>query len=322
MKKSFRTTAALAVVLASAASMAATRWDMATPYVDATHHTQNIIQFAQELKESTDGEFDITVHSGASLVKHTEIPRSVRSELVPIGEVFIGIMGNSDPIYKLDNIPFLATNFDQAKALYAASKSQIEAKLAEDGLMLLFSVPWPPQGIYSKAPVTNIDSFKGAKLRAYSSTLSRLAVLLEASPTTVQTVEIPQAFSTGIVDMMITSPTTGVSSQSWDYVSYYTDVQAWIPKNMVIVNERAFKRLDKDMQTALLDAAAKAEARGWAMAEEETVSKTNALAENGMTVSAPTDELKDALREIGEAMATEWLEDAGSEGQKVLDTYK
>nr|WP_222709951.1 TRAP transporter substrate-binding protein [Reinekea thalattae] len=318
---SIRTTATIAIGLASAFLSAETRWDMATPYVDATHHTQNIIQFAQDLNDATDGEFEIVVHSGASLVKHTEIARSVRSELVPIGEVFIGIMGNSDPIYKLDNIPFLATDFDQAKALYAASKSTLEAKLDKEGLMLLFSVPWPPQGIYSKEPVTNIDSFKGAKLRAYSSTLSRLAVLLEASPTTVQTVEIPQAFSTGIVDMMITSPTTGVSSQSWDYVSHYTDVQAWIPKNMVVVNKRAFKRLDKDLQTALLEAAEKAELRGWAMAEEETISKTAELAANGMTVSEPTAELKTALQAVGETMAQEWLEEAGAEGKKVLDSY-
>jgi len=237
--------AALIATLISTTSIASTRWDMATPYVDATHHTQNIIKFAKEVKEATAGELEIIVHSGASLIKHKEIPRAVRTQQVPIGEVFIGIMGNSDPVYKLDNIPFLASNFEQAKKLYAASKATLEAKLDKQGMMLLFSVPWPPQGIYSKKPIKDIADLKGAKLRAYSSTLSRLALLLNASPTTVQTVEIPQAFSTGIIDMMLTSPTTGVSSQSWDYVSHYTDVQAWIPKNMVIVNKRAFKRLDK-----------------------------------------------------------------------------
>lgn len=159
-------------------------------------------------------------------------------------------------------------------------------------------------------------------MRAYSSTLSRLAVLLDAAPTTVQTVEIPQAFSTGIIDMMITSPTTGVSSQSWDYVKHYTDVQAWIPKNMVVVNKRAFKRLDKDVQDALLKAAADAEARGWEMAESETVTKTQALADNGMNVAKPSAALMNSLIEVGSVMAGEWAEEAGSEGMEIIDAYK
>ncbi len=320
--KMFKLAALTFAVISSATTSAATRWDMATPYVDATHHTQNNIQFAEDVKTATNGELEIIIHSGASLIKHKEIPKAVRSQQVPIGEVFIGIMGNDDPIYKLDNIPFLATDFDQAKKLYAISKAALEAKLDEDGLMLLYSVPWPPQGIYSQQPVNKIEDFKGAKLRSYSSTLSRLAILLEASPTTVQTVEIPQAFSTGIVDMMITSPTTGVSSQSWDYVSNYTDVQAWIPKNMVIVNKRAFRRLDKPLQTALLAAAVQAEARGWEMAIQETKDKTAELAEHGMKVTEPSDVLMTELKKVGENMAGEWAEEAGSKGKALLEEYK
>jgi len=318
----FKMAALTCALIGSTSSIAATRWDMATPYVDTTHHTKNIMQFAKEVKAATHGELEIIVHSGASLIKHKEIPKAVRSQQVPIGEVFIGIMGNDAPIYKLDNIPFLATNFEQAKELYAASKSTLEATLDKSGLMLLYSVPWPPQGIYSKQPVTSIKDFKGAKLRSYSSTLSRLAVLLDASPTTVQTVEIPQAFSTGIVNMMITSPTTGVSSQSWDYVNNYTDVQAWIPKNMVIVNKRAFRRLDKPTQTALLNSAAAAEKRGWEMAIEETKTKTAELAKHGMNVLEPSPKLMEDLTKIGNSMATEWAHEAGSDGQALLTKYK
>ncbi|MGB5445602.1 MAG: TRAP transporter substrate-binding protein [Psychromonas sp.] len=321
MKLVVKSTAIIAALI-STSTLAATRWDMPTPYVDTTHHTQNIIKFAEEVKTATAGELEIIVHSGASLIKHDEIPRAVRTQQVPIGEVFIGNMGNSDPVYKLDNIPFLASNFEQAKKLYAASKSTLAEKLDKQGMMLLFSVPWPPQGIYSKKPVTDIADLKGAKLRAYSSTLSRLAVLLEASPTTVETVEIPQAFSTGIIDMMFTSPTTGVSSQSWDYISNYTDVQAWIPKNMVIVNKRAFKRLDKASQAALLKAAETAEQRGWEMAISETTSKTALLAENGINVAQPTEKLMTALKLVGDKMASEWAEEAGNEGLEIIQDYK
>jgi TRAP-type C4-dicarboxylate transport system substrate-binding protein len=301
---------------------AATRWDMATPYPDATYHTKNIVQFADEVKQATNGELEIVVHTGSSLIKHPEIARAVRTQQVAIGEVFIGILGNSDPIYKLDNIPFLATNFEQAKDLYAASKAAIESKLDADGMMLLYSVPWPPQGIYSKKPVNSVDDIKGAKMRAYSPTQSRLAILLDATPTTVQNVEIPQAFSTGIVDMMITSSSTGVNSQSWDYLSNYTDAQAWIPKNMVIVNKRAFKRLPSEVQQELLETAKIAEVRGWEMAESETVVQTAALAENGISVAQPTEELMTSLKSVGDLMAKEWADEAGETGKAILAEYQ
>ncbi len=297
---------------------AATKWDMPTPYGDGVHHTKNVKAFAADVKAATNGELNIVVHSGASLYKHPEIHRAVKSGQVSIGEMFMGLLGNKNAIFKADNIPFLASDFATAKKLWAASRGPIEKALAKDGLKLLYAVPWPPQGFYTKKAIQSGADLKGLKLRAYSPATSRLAVLLGAAPTTVQTPEIPQAFSTGLVDAMVTSPSTGVSSQAWDFVSHYTDTQAWIPKNMVIVNARSFKRLSKPTQKIVELAAAAAEARGWAMAEAETKAKTNTLAEKGMTVSAPSAQLKADLKKVGATMAKEWAKEAGSVGQQIL----
>ncbi len=306
-----------AMALAGSAS-AATKWDMPTPYGDGVHHTKNVRQFAEDVNKAAGGELNIVVHSGASLFKHPEIHRAVRSGQVSIGEMFMGLLGNSDPVFKADNIPFLASDFDSAKRLWQASRPAIEKSLAKDGLQLLYAVPWPPQGFYTKKAISSVGDLKGAKMRAYSPTTSRLAVLLEASPTTVQTPEIPQAFSTGIIDAMVTSPSTGVSSQAWDFVGHYTDTQAWIPKNMVIVNARAFKRLPKATQQAVLDAAAKAETRGWEMAQKETSAKTATLKENGMQVASPSPELKKGLQAIGQTMGGEWAKEAGAAGSEII----
>ena len=301
---------------------AATKWDMPTPYGDGVHHTKNVREFAADVAQASNGELKITVHSGASLFKHPEIFRAVRTGQVPIGELFMGLLGNQDPIFKVDNIPFLASDFATAKKLWDVSRPYVEKRLAKDGVTLLYAVPWPPQGFYTKKPVSSVADFKGMKMRAYSPTTSRLAVLLGASPTTVQTPEIPQAFSTGIIDAMVTSPTTGVSSQAWDFVKYYTDTQAWIPKNMVVINTRALKRLPEASRKALLQAASRAEARGWEMARRETSEKTQILRDNGMEVSAPTEQFKRELQAIGKEMATEWAKEAGADGQAILEALR
>lgn len=303
-------TTTLTALTASFAS-AEIKWDMPTPYADGTHHTQNIRQFSEDVSDATDGEMNIVVHSGASLFKHPEIHRAVRTGQAPIGEIFMGLLGNEDPLYKVDNIPFLVTSFDGAEDLWEATREDVAESLEEQGLMLLYAVPWPPQGFYTKEKITSIDDFLGMKMRAYSSSTSRMAELLGGIPTTVQTPEIPQAFSTGIVEAMATSPTTGVSSQAWDYTDFYLDARAWIPKNMVFVNARAFKRLPEEIQTAVMDAAEAAEARGWEIAINETDEKTAELADNGMTVYKPDDALARGLNQVGDDMAREWLEEMG-----------
>lgn len=300
---------------------AADKWDMPTPYADGVHHTQNINQFATEVAATTDGELNIVVHSGASLFKHPEIYRAVRTEQVAIGELFMGLLGNENAVFKADNIPFMASSFADAKALWEATRPFVQAHLQADGLMLLFAVPWPPQGFYTKAAVASVADFAGSKMRAYSPTTSRLAVLLGATPTTVQTPEIPQAFSTGIIDAMVTSPSTGVSSGAWDFVGYYTDTQAWIPKNMVVVNAKSFRRLSPAVQDALLQAAAAAEARGWELAQAETRTKTDMLVDNGMQVSAPSAQFKNELQGVGKTMSEEWAQEAGADGQAIMSDY-
>jgi TRAP-type transport system periplasmic protein len=313
-------TAAL-VVGAVQVAMAA-NWDMPTPYPDGNMHTQNIKQFAEDVSEATGGELTITVHSNGSLFKHPEIKRAVQTGQVPIGEVLISLLSNEDPVFGVDSVPFLATSYEEARRLWEASRPVLEEKLAEDGLMLLYAMPWPPQGLYAKKEINSVADMRGVKFRAYNAATSRLAELMRAVPTQVEVPEIPQAFSTGLVDAMVTSPSTGVDSQAWDFLSHYYDTRAWLPKNMVIVNRRAFQRLDEATQEALLQAAEAAEERGWELSQEETDKLIQTLAENGIKVAEPSETLRQELAEIGETMTEEWRRQAGEDGERILEAYQ
>lgn len=315
---------AIAAVAGMAAANIATAstWDMPVPYGDANFHTQNIIQFAEDVKEATDGELEITVHSSGSLYKHPEIKNAVRQGLAPIGEVLVSRLSNEDLIYEVDSIPFLASSYDDAWKLYDASKSALAEKLQEQGLQLLFSVPWPPQGVYTKKEVLSVDDLKGLKIRAYNATTERLAQLVDALPTQVEVPDLPTAFATGRVEAMITSPSTGANSKVWDFVSHYSDTQAWLPRNMVFVNKAAFDALPENQQQAVLDAAAAAEVRGWDASRRETEEKTQVLRDNGIVVTTPSAALKEGLQAIGSQMAAEWSEKAGDHGRAILEAYE
>ena len=295
---------------------------MPTPYGDGTFHTVNAIAFAEEVNNATGGELAITVHSGGSLIKHAQIKSSVRNGLVPIGEVLMSRLGNEDPVYEIDSVPFLATDYDQARKLWEASQPILQARLGKQGLMLLYAVPWPPQGIYAGREIRTIGDLAGMKFRAYNTTTERVAELAGALPTQVEVPDIPIAFASGRVEAMITSPSTGANTKAWDYVSHFHHTQAWLPKNMVVVNQAAFRGLEPGVREAVLAAAQRAEERGWAASKRETDEKIAVLEDNGMTIIMPGDGLMDSFRAIGGTMTEEWAARAGEAGRTILEAYR
>jgi len=312
-----------ALVAAFATSVAAqTKWDMPTPYAATNFHTENVMQFVADVEKATGGKLKIQVHPGASLFKANEIKRAVQGNQAQIGEILISGYSNEDPIFGVDSVPFLATSYADAAKLWKASRKALEDRFARQGMVILYSVPWPPQGVYSTKPLNSVADMKGLKMRSYNPATSRIAELAGAQPVTIQAAELAQAMATGAVNANITSGATGYDTKAWEVVKNYYDTQAWIPKNIVFVNKQAFDALDKPSQAALMKAAQDAEARGWKTSEEKNSWYKEQLAKNGMNVAAPSAQLKADLRKIGDTMTAEWMKSAGADGQAIVDAFK
>jgi len=314
--------AALIAGLTLGTAQAQTKWDMPTPYPDSNFHTKNVEQFAKDVKAASGGKLDIVVHSNASLIKAPEIKRAVQTGQVSIGQILISTLANENPIFAFDSNPFLAPNYPAAKKLLRVARPYIEKRLDAQGIKVLFAVPWPPQGIYTKKPLNSTADLKGVKFRTYSPVTSEFAKLLGAIPTTVQVPEIPQAFLTGLVDAMITSGATGVDTQAWDYLKYYTDVNAFLPFNFVIVNKAAFAKLDPAVQKDVLAAAAKAEKDGWATSQAENEGYKKTMASHGIIVQKPNAKLAAQLDAIGKTMAQDWVKKTGPDAQAILNEFR
>lgn len=319
----FITAAAFAVAVAAGAAQAQTKWDLPGAYPAGNFHTKNLVQFAEDVKKLSGGKLDITVHPGASLFKAPEIKRAVQTGQAQIGEVLMVNVENEIAIFGADGVPFLATSFADSAKLWKAQKPFIEKKLAEQGMTALYAVPWPPQGIYTKQKELNtIEDLKGLKYRAYSPATSRIAELVGAQPVTVQQAELAQAMATGVIVTMITSGSTGRDIKAWESMTHFYDTQAWLPKNLVFVNNDAFKKLDAATQKAVMDAAAAAETRGFAAAQVETEESKAALVKGGMKVVPPSDALKAGFQKVGATMTEEWIKKAGADGQAIVDAFK
>lgn len=309
-------------LLATPAFAQTTAWDLAAAYPATNFHTENMAQLVADVGKATNGAFKITLHAGASLFKAPEIKRAVQGAQAQMGEILLANFQNEWQIYGADGQPFLASSFAEARKLYQAQKPMLEKKLGEQGMMLLYSVAWPPQGLYTKKPIASAADLKGIKWRAYSPATARIAELVGAQPVTVQAAEFSQALATGVVDSTMTSGATGVDSKLYEHLKYYYDLQAWLPKNAVLVNKKAFDDLSKGNQDALLKAGKAAEERGWIAAEKVNAETLATLKANGMEVLRPSPELAADMAKVGDTMLKEWLVKAGPEGQALVDSYR
>ncbi|MEO8523399.1 MAG: TRAP transporter substrate-binding protein [Caldimonas sp.] len=313
---------ALALAGVSAGAMAQTKWDLPSAYPATNYHTENLVQFANDVDKATGGKLKITVHSNASLFKAPEIKRAVQGGQAQMGEVLLVNFQNEWQLYGIDGLPFLADSYADSMKLYKASKPALEKKLGEQGIMLLYTVPWPPQGIYVKKPIASAADLKGVKWRAYSPATARIAELVGAQPVTVQAAELGQAMATGVVESYMSSGSTGYDTKTYESIKYWYDTQAWLPKNAVLVNKAAFDALDKPTQAAVLKAGAEAETRGWALSQQKNGEYIELLKKNGMTILPPPPQLTTDMKKVGDIMLKEWLEKAGPEGQAVVDAYR
>ena len=322
-RRIFCTTAALAAGLClGTTAIAQTKWDFATAYPAFNFHSKNNEQFVKDVEAATGGALKITPHFGASLFKMPEIKRAVQTGNAQMGEFFLVSFQNESQMFGLDGLPFLVKNYDEAYKLYQAQKPHLEKLLDKQGQVLLYSVAWPPQSIYSNKVINSAADLKGLKWRVYSPTTARIGELVGAQPVTIQEAELSQALATGVIEGLITSSATGADNKLYENLKHFYNVRAWIPKNAVTVNKKAFNALSKEHQEAVLKAAAAAEERGWAESRKVDERSLQVLRDGGMSVEEPSAQLMTDLAKVGETVVQEWTEKAGADGKAVLEAFR
>jgi TRAP-type transport system periplasmic protein len=303
-------------------AFAQVKWDLPAAYPVTNFHTENLIQFANDVDKATGGKLKIQVHANASLFKAPEIKRAVQGGQAQIGEILLVNYQNEWQLFGADGLPFLADSYDSAMKLYQVQKPFLEKKFNEQGMSVLYSVAWPPQGIYTKRTLNSVADMKGLKWRAYSPATARIAELVGAVPVTVQAAELSQAMATGVIDSYMSSGSTGADTKTYEHIKNWYDTQAWLPKNVVIVNKAAFDALDAPTKQAVVKAAADAETRGWAASRRVNTESLEKLKANGMSIIAPPAQLKADMKKIGDVMIKEWIEKAGPDGQALVENFR
>lgn len=316
-----KTVVLLAALAVAPVLHAQTQWKLATGYRAESFHTRNVVQFAQDVERASAGALRIEVHANNALFKLGEIPQAVQDGKAQAGETIMTSLVRDMPIAGADAVPFVVRTYADARRMWDLQRPLIEGHFARKGLKALYAVPWPPQGLFSIAPVRSAADFKGTRMRTYNPATVRIAEMLGAAPVDVPMVEVNTALSAGKLDSMITSALTGVENQVWGQIKQYYGINAWFPKNIVFVNQQAFDALPPPVREAVTKAAQTAEARGWAMSETIAEESVGELQRKGIKVERAPAELEAELKRLGERFSREWVQSVGNEANKIFIPY-
>jgi TRAP-type C4-dicarboxylate transport system substrate-binding protein len=316
--------AALSAALAASAAPAfgQTRWQAASGFGDGNYHTRNLRDFLAEVAQATGGAVQVTLHANGSLLPQPQIKRGVQAGQVQIGEILLTAYGNEDPIFDADAVPGLVQNLDNARRLAAVQAPFVEARLARQGLMLLYMAPWPQVAITANQNLTDPAQLRGLRIRSYSPISTRLVQLLGGTGTLIVAPEVPQAFATGIIQAQLTTAPVAADTSVWDYSRFFINASIATSKNAVFVSRRAFEALPEPQRAAILAAARNAEARGWRFAAEAQAEAETRMTARGVQVVPASPALLDAIRRAGETMIEEWAQRSGEDGRRMLEQYR
>lgn len=313
--------AATALTAVTATAAVAEKWDMPMAYSATNFHSAVGAEFAKCVTTGTGGALEIVTHPSGSLFKGGEIKRAIQTGQAPIGERLLSGHQNENALFGFDSIPFLATSFDDSAKLWKAAKPTIEKLLDSQNLVLLYAVPWPPQGLYFKKEVNSVADMKGVKFRSYNTATARLAELTGMLPVQIEAAEISQAFATGVAESMVSSGSTGYDRKVWESLTHFYEVDAWLPRNYVMVNKGSWEGTSDATKGVIRGCASLAEYAGNYRSKEYTGFTLNGLRAGGMTVGPAGEGLVNELKEIGKTMTAEWLENAGAEGKAIVDAF-
>ena len=314
-------TAGAAIALAGTGVWAETKWDLSTAWGGNNFHAQSAIAFADAVREETGGSVDITVHlSGEIGVKITEKLSSVENGIIQMADMLLFLQAGEAPFLGVDTLPYLIQGQEEMKVWLDVAGPTYDEIFANHNQKVLYYVPWPSPGIYTKDAVVSADDIAGQRIRAFNATSFDFLERLGAAPVELPFGELAAAVAAGTVDGAATSTSTGANSKLYQFTSHFNPLNWSMSPDAVTVNLDAWNALTDEERATIEGIADRMEAEFWAVSAAEDSSQTQVLVDNGMTISEADDSLTAKMAEAGKAMWAEFFAKV-PEAQAVVEAY-
>ncbi|WP_249977830.1 TRAP transporter substrate-binding protein [Vreelandella olivaria] len=326
MKTTFYPLATLctAVVLSMAAfgAHAATQLIIVTPWPEGNFQVRALNQFADAVKEATDGEVELDIHSGGALgLKGPELLSAVRDGLVQGADMLLTQQVGEEPLLGIESVPYLTRNINDAALLRATAWPYYEAVAAEYNQKFLYTVPWPGQGVFTRQPVETVEDLQGVKLRTVDKNGTEFFKALGASPVQMPWGEVVPALASGVIDGVTTSTPSGVDGSFWEFTTYFNKLDWQLAPDVVSINLDAWNALTAEQQQTIETLAQEMEPQFQQLSQDEDERNAQILADHGIHMSAPSAELSKQLTDAARPQWQQFRESAGTQADELMTRY-
>ncbi|HEY0275616.1 MAG TPA: TRAP transporter substrate-binding protein, partial [Paenirhodobacter sp.] len=313
--------AACAFAVVATAASAETDWDMSVVWPEGNFHTQNALAFAAAVKEATNGEVNITVHSGGALgIKGPEGMAAVRDGLVPVADILLSQQVGEAPILGIETLPYLAPTMPDVALLHKFFRPAVDEVAASMNQKVLYMVPWPGQAVYSPNKISTLDDLKGLTIRVVDANGTDFFKALGATPVQMPWGEVVPSLAAGTIKGVTTSSSSGVDGAFWEFLKNMNTFNWQASSNMVSVNLDAWNALSPEDQKAIETVSEKLEGQFWMNSRAEDEKRLATLREHGMEIDAPSPELRAALLEKAQPL-WEAFKTRVPDAAPVIDSY-
>lgn len=280
-------------------------------------------EYSEKVKEETEGKVQINVRTGGALgLNGPENLKAIRDNRVPISDYLFGQVLGDEPRFAMSMLPFLKRDYDEVKTFNEVTRSYYEEIAENDwNQKVIYASPWPYQSFWTNTEIKSLDDIKNTKLRTAGELTTRAAQVMGATPQTIPFGELHSALSTGVIDSVVTSTPSAVDGKFWELLKYYTPTNLNANTTFIAMNLDEFNKLDEEIQDILINVGDEMNEIMRERFKEAEREALETVKENGIIVNEPSDDLMNALYEIGDIITQEWIDDAPTDAQEMLNKY-
>src|SRR5437667_4238875 len=262
-------------------------WDMPTEYPQSAMPGLGITTFAKHLADLSAGKIQIKPSFDASSgIRSAGMLAAVAGGRVQAGDAFAGALETEDPIFALPSLPFLATSIADAKRLADLARPFLAAALQKKGQRLLYLTPWPPSGIWSKAPLKNPSDLSNLSIRTYDKISSEVFASAGAKAMAISFADTMPKLADGSINAVLSSGDGGAGRKLWEYLPYFSEITYSLPLSIASVNQAAYDGLSPDTRAAVDAASRQTESELWLALSTRLEENYQRMRQNGVTIDS------------------------------------
>ncbi|MGH8496674.1 MAG: TRAP transporter substrate-binding protein DctP [Gammaproteobacteria bacterium] len=284
-----RFAAVIATLLLTPAVAGAATIKIATLAPESSAWMKDMRAGAAEVLERTDGRVTLKFYGGGVMGNDRQVLRKIRAGQLQGAAFTLSTLAERFPDMNLYGLPLMFNSLEEVDYVRERMDRELMQGLERAGLVSFGIAEGGFAMVMSNVPVRSLNDLEGQKMWLPEGDEISFAVMdaLGVSPVTLPISDVLTGLQTGLIDIIGSSPIGALVLQWHTRVDYMTDQPLSYIAAALVVEKKAFERLEDADQDILRDVMTRIYEELDLQNRVDNAKAREALVENGMRVVEP-----------------------------------